>query len=195
MKPFIQGFKIESRDKQSVGVKLNDVDVEGEKIYFSFINPDRVSLVRSLVLCVIAFNIYTPGVLYVDGIFEQKFTKPMTEIQLPRHGIEELRIYIVGVNSFQASVSQQISLSSDIDESFTLTIGPLNPSEIEFLSVSYLILSVIDCGSCEGNPVLFEGNCSSMCPLGFGEKNGKCERILCSKGYVVKGGRCVPDCP
>ena len=78
----------------------------------------------------IVFNIYTPGVLYADGIIDQNYIKSTTEIDIPRHGISELRTYIVGINSFHSSVSQQISISSAIDETFTLTIGPLNSSEI-----------------------------------------------------------------
>ena len=114
---------------------------------------------------------------------------------IPIHGINELRTYIVGINSFQASVAQRISVSSAIDETFRLVIGPINRNEIDYVSVSYLILSIIDCGSCEGNPILFEGICKPVCPLGFREQNGKCVMIMCAEGFEVgPENKCVPEC-
>lgn len=63
---------------QSVGVKLDDTDVKDKKVFFSFANPNRASIVRSLTLCVIVFNVYTPGVLYADGIIDQNFVRSQT---------------------------------------------------------------------------------------------------------------------
>ena len=196
VKPFIQGFDIESTDKQTIGLKLEDSDVEGKKVHFSFSNPGRVSLVRSLSLCVIVFNIYTPGVLFADGIIDQNYVVSTSNIHIPRHGINELRTYIVGINSFHSSVAQTISISAAIDETFTLAIGPIDRHEIEFISVSYLILSVVDCGSCSGHYILYEGICRKDCPLGQRERNGKCVPIVCSEGYEVgPDGYCIPACP
>ena len=87
VKPFIQGFDLESQDKQSIGVKIEDVDINGTTVYFSFANPHRVSLVRSLKLSLIVFNIHTPGVLYADGIIDQNYVSSTTEVYIPRHGI------------------------------------------------------------------------------------------------------------
>ena len=56
VKPFIQSFDIESTDKQSVGIKLADADIEDKKIYFEFANPNRTSLVRSMIICVVLFS-------------------------------------------------------------------------------------------------------------------------------------------
>ena len=117
---------MESTDKQNIGIKLQDADIENKKVYFSFANPRRVSLVRSLTLSIIVFNIYTPGVLYADGIIDQNYVTSKLEIHIPRHGISELRTYIVGINSFHASAAQPISISSAIDETFTLLIGPID---------------------------------------------------------------------
>lgn len=176
-------------------MKLQNANVEEKKVYFSFANPKRVSLVRSLTLSIIVFNIYTPGVLYADGIIDQNFVTSKTEIHIPRHGISELRTYIVGINSFHASTSQPVSISSAIDETFTLVIGPIDRQEIDFVSVSYLILSIIDCGSCAGYPVLYKGICKLECPFGYVEKNGKCVPIDCSEGFELgPEGECVPEC-
>ena len=78
VKPFIQGFNLESADKQSLGVKLEDTDVEQKKVFFSFANPNRASIVRAMRLCVIIFNVYTPGVLYADGIIDQNYVTSKT---------------------------------------------------------------------------------------------------------------------
>lgn len=71
---------------------------------------------------------------------------------------------MVGINSFQTSAAQPISISAAIDETFRLIIGPIDRNEINFISVSYLILSIIDCGSCNGYPLLFDGICNVNCP-------------------------------
>ena len=74
-------------------------------------------------------------------------------------------------------------------------IGPINREEIDFVSVSYLILSIIDCGSCEGNPILFKGICKPVCPHGYTEKKGKCEEVKCAIGFEVgPDNTCVPEC-
>ena len=58
-----------------------------------------------------------------------------------------------------------------------------------------MILSIIDCGSCSGYPVLFKGICKLQCPIGYTERNGKCVPIVCSDGYEVgKSGICIPEC-
>ena len=61
-----------------MGVKLADTDAKNKKVSFSFANPNRASIVRSLTLCVIVFNVYTPGVLYADGIFDQNYVQSKT---------------------------------------------------------------------------------------------------------------------
>jgi hypothetical protein len=143
VKPFLQGFDMESQDQQTVGVRLHDSDIEEQSVHFTFLNPNRSSLVRSLSLTIILFNIYTPGILYADGIIDQNYVTSVTDIQIVRHGIVELRTYMVGINSFQSMAGQPLSISAAIDDTFTLKIGPLNRKEVEFISVSYLILSVI----------------------------------------------------
>ena len=61
------------------------------------------------------------------------------------------------------------------------------------MSVSYLILSIIECGNCEGYPYLYKGICQVICPLGFTEKNGECVKIECAPGFEVgREGKCVP---
>lgn len=75
-------------------------------------------------------------------------------------------------------------------------IGPINRKEVDFISVSYLILSVVDCGSCSGFPLLFEGLCKLECPQGTRERNGECVPIECVDGYILgPDGVCIPECP
>ena len=146
-------------------------------------------------ISIVVFNVYTPGVLYADGIIDQNFVVSRTEISIPKHGINELRTYIVGINSFDTSAAQPISISSAIDETFTLVIGPIDRNEIDFISVSYLILSIVDCGSCSGFPLLFDGLCRKTCPIGTYNKNGQCTPIDCSHGFELSSdGECIPIC-
>ena len=98
----------------------------GQTVYFTFSNIHRASILHSLSISVIVFNIYTPGILYADGIIDQNFVVSKTEVSIPKHGINELRTYIVGINSFETSAAQPLTISSAIDETFTLVIGPID---------------------------------------------------------------------
>ena len=141
------------------------------------------------------FNIYTPSILYADGVIDQNYVVSTLDLTIPRHGINELRTYIVGINSFQTSAAQPISIYSAISEKFSLVIGPIDRNEIDFVSVSYLILSVIDCGSCEGNPLLFDGLCQPTCPPGFKAWKGRCVPSRCQEGFTFNSNnQCVPIC-
>lgn len=173
-----------------------------QRIYFTFSTLERASIIHSLTISIIIFNIYTPGVLYADGIIDQNFVVSKTEITIPKHGINELRTYIVGINSFETSAAQPISIYAAIDETFRLVIGPIDRNEIDYISVSYLILSIVDCGSCAGYPLLFDGLCKSSCPENYREDNGRCIPIDptdpdagCPIGFVRNEfGECIPDC-
>ena len=84
-------------------------------VYFTFSTIERASIIHSLTLSIVVFNMYTPGILYADGIIDQNYVISTTQITIPRHGINELRTYIVGINSFQTSASKPISITSAID--------------------------------------------------------------------------------
>lgn len=98
----------------------------GKTVYFTFSSVERKSIIRSLSLSVIVFNIHTPGILYADGIIDQNYVVSTTKITIPTHGINELRTYIVGINCFDTSATSPLSISSAIDETFTLVIGPID---------------------------------------------------------------------
>lgn len=152
------------------------------------------SIVRSLTLSVVIFNVRTPGLLYADGTIEQNFVVSTTSVTIPRHGINELRTYIVGINTFDLSAAAPVSISSAIDETFTLVVGPIDRNQINFVSVSYLIFSVVDCGSCSGFPLLFEGLCIHTCPEGYNKIGGICIPQACTQGYEMVNGACLLKC-
>ena len=99
------------------------------------------------------------------------------------------------MDSFYLSIAQPVSLYSEINDKFSLTIGPLNDCEVDYISVSYLILSVIDCGYCTGYPYQYNDTCLQKCPLGTVLKNAHCIPIDCVQGYSQNIlGQCVPSC-
>ena len=194
-KSFLQAINLESPDKTQIGVKQQSSSIANRQIYFSFSSPVRTSLVRSLTISIIVFNIYTPSILYADGVIDQNYVVSTLDLTIPRHGINELRTYIVGINSFETSAAQPISIYSAISKKFSLVIGPIDRNEIDFVSVSYLILSVIDCGSCQGNPLLFDGLCQPTCPAGFKALKGRCVPIKCQEGFTLNANfECIPIC-
>ena len=74
----MQGISAESLNKQQIGLKHSSVNNIGQTLYFTFANIQRASIIRSLTISVIVFNIYTPGVLYADGIIDQNFVVSKT---------------------------------------------------------------------------------------------------------------------
>lgn len=117
------------------------------------------------------------------------------ELSIPRHGVNELRTYIVGLSGFEFSIAQNIAFSTEVNDKFSLIIGPLAECEVKFLAVSYLILSVVNCGYCAGYGYGYNGTCLPKCPTGTVHNSGVCLPIDCVKGYV-KGpdGTCIPEC-
>lgn len=86
----------------------------------------KSSIVRALTISIVLFNIYTPGVLYADGGIDQNYVVSTVDVTIPKHGISELRTYMVGINSFETSAAQPISIYSAISEKFSLVIGPID---------------------------------------------------------------------
>ncbi len=102
-KSFLQGINLHSTDKTQIGIKQESSSVSNKQIFFTFSSPLRTSIVRSLTISVIVFNVYTPSVLYADGVIDQNYVVSTLDLTIPRHGINELRTYIVGINSFQTT--------------------------------------------------------------------------------------------
>lgn len=182
IKSFLQGMNLYSPNKSKVGIKQQNAYISGKQIYFTFGSPVQANIIRSLTISIVVFNVNTPSILYADGTIDQNFVVSTTNVTIPRHGINELRTYIVGINSFETTATQPISITSAIDETFSLVIGPIDRTQIDFVSVSYLILSIVDCGSCEGNPLLFDGLCQPICPSGYKAVQGRCVPTQCQPG-------------
>jgi hypothetical protein len=100
VKSFIQGINVYSPNQGQLGIRQQSSSISSKQIFFTFSTPVRTSILRSLTISVIVFNIYTPSVLYADGIIDQNYVTSSLDITIPRHGINELRTYMVGINSF-----------------------------------------------------------------------------------------------
>lgn len=78
VKSFLQGVSLESRNKQSIGIKQNDYSVVGKTVYFTFASIQQSSIIHSLTISIIVFNVYTPGILYADGTIDQNYVVSKT---------------------------------------------------------------------------------------------------------------------
>jgi len=83
-------------------------------------------MIKYMSISVIVFDMNSPGVLFADGEISQNYIVSKMDLAIPRHGINELRTYIVGLNSFYFSIAQPVNVFSEISDKFSLTIGPLN---------------------------------------------------------------------
>lgn len=125
-KVFVQSFNVESVDKQFVGLYLKGTSITTKKITFDFLSPNNQSMIKYMSISVIVFDMNSPGVLFADGEISQNYIVSKMDLAIPRHGINELRTYIVGLNSFYFSIAQPVNVFSEISDKFSLTIGPLN---------------------------------------------------------------------
>lgn len=195
VKAFLKSLSVESLNKQFIGLFLKSASISTKKASFEYISPNNQSMIRFLSISVVVFDMNSPGILFADGEIGQNYVISKIDIAIPRHGVNELRTYMVGLNSFYFSIAQPINFFTEISGQFSLTIGPLQDCEVDYLAVSYLILSVIDCGYCTGYPNKYNGACIQKCPLGTVLKNTECIPINCVKGYVIdRLGQCVPEC-
>jgi hypothetical protein len=126
IKSFLQGINVVSGNNSQIGIKQESASVANRQVFFTYSSPLKFSVVRSLSITIIVFNIYTPGLLYADGTFDQNYVVSTLDVTIPRHGINELRTYIVGINSFETTAAKPISVYSSISEKFSLTIGPID---------------------------------------------------------------------
>lgn len=78
VKSFLQGVSLESRNKQSIGIKQNEYSVVGKTVYFTFASIQQSSIIHSLTISIIVFNVYTPGILYADGTIDQNYVVSKT---------------------------------------------------------------------------------------------------------------------
>ena len=63
-KSFVQGINVYSPTQGQIGVRQESSSISSKQIFFTFSSPLRTSIIRSLTISVIVFNIYTPSVLY-----------------------------------------------------------------------------------------------------------------------------------
>lgn len=195
-KTFIQSISMESVDKQFIGLQLKQSGITNKTLRLEFLSPNNQSRIRYLQVTVIIFDTNSPGVYFAEGEIAQNFLVSKLDIAIPRHGVNELRTYIVGISSFYFSIAQPINLLAEVNDKFSLVIGPLNGCEVDFVAVSYLILSVVDCGYCTGHPFSFNSTCLAQCPPGTVLKNSQCLPVDCVKGYILNSlSQCVPSCP
>lgn len=195
VKAFVKSLNVESVDKQFIGLFLKSISVSTKNVSFEYLSPNNQSIIKFLSISVVVFDMNSPGILFADGEIGQNYVVSKMNIAIPRHGVNELRTYMIGLNSFYFSIAQPINLFTEITDKFSLTIGPMKDCDIDYLAVSYLILSVVDCGYCTGYPYKYNGTCLQRCPLGTILKNKECIPINCVKGYVINRlGQCVPEC-
>ena len=77
-KQFIQGFSIESADKEHIGLKHYGTAISKGKVMFSFLNHNKYSIIHSISLSIVIFKLNTPGILYADGTIAQNYVSSKT---------------------------------------------------------------------------------------------------------------------
>ena len=157
IKAFISSIDLVSTG-ESVGVQLEREDQIDNSLIFYFSSFKNTS-VRFLKISIIIFQSNSPGLLYSQGFIEQNFLTTIVEVDIPEHGINNLRSYIVGPISFQLLTEEQASFTADFSDEFRLVFGSESKNEIRYLAVNYLIFSVIECGSCTHFPFPYDGVC------------------------------------
>ena len=87
-------------------------------------STNGTTLVHDIMINVVIFDSNNPAFRYSEGQISQNYLYSKTKIQIPKQGIEEVRTYIVGIASFEVSVTSFISIFSRMDDEFFLEVGP-----------------------------------------------------------------------
>lgn len=74
------------------------------------------------------FDRYNPSFRYAEGDISQSYLHTKLILDIPSSGIEEMRTYIIGLNSFEVSTNSPISIYSKLNRVFAIEIGPLKPN-------------------------------------------------------------------
>ena len=81
-------------------------------------------MVHHIIVDVVIFNSNNPSFRYSEGVISQNYLYSKTKIEIPNEGIEELRTYMVGIASFEVSVTSFISIFTSMNKHFFLEVGP-----------------------------------------------------------------------
>jgi hypothetical protein len=87
IKSFLQGANLVGQNSGKIGIKSQNLYRSGKQILLTLVTPSISSIVKSLTISVVLFNINTPSVLYADGSIDQNFVVSTTNVTIPRHGI------------------------------------------------------------------------------------------------------------
>lgn len=191
IRPYISGLDVNVLPNGVLKLSYEKLDRKADgsaDLWFS----SSSCYVNKLVLTVVIFDPTPPGVLYLDGLLEQNSISSQTTIEISKNGMEELRIYFVGLTEFSIKKSSALWISVSMDSLFRLVV---DAKDVDFVGVSYLILSFVECGTCDGYPYIHNDVCSKNCPLGTQNQGGYCIPINCGAGYVKDSqGNCIPAC-
>lgn len=194
-KIFISGIDIGCTDN-IIKLNLERTDVTSKGIDIVYSTRGSSTQIKLLALTLIIFDGLNPAFRFAEGVISQTYLQSAYATQLSPQGVSELRTYMIGITSFEVNSDSMISLNSQIDNSFSLSLGPSAADcKVNYISVSYLIISVFtDCGACLPYIINFNGKCVASCPIGYYVSNGKCVAKTCKAGYYLLNGDCT-KCP
>ena len=108
VRPFISGIDANTLPNGALKLVYERYDFLSNDGSINFIFSSNGCLINSPLMNVIIFDPTTPGVLYLDGLLEQNSLQSVTEISIAKNGMEELRIYFMGLTEFSIRRSSQI---------------------------------------------------------------------------------------
>lgn len=66
---------------------------------------------------------------------------------------------------------------------------------METLSISFIIMAFVECGTCEGYPYRYNSQCLGSCPASTTNMGGYCVPNNCGIGFIRRADQmCVPVC-
>lgn len=190
---FLQEFSGSTTDDH-IGFILSSPSITGRVVNYQFSKNSTVKITK-LTLTLVIFNAMAPTLRFEDGIVTQTYLNSLIEVTLPNKVFGEIRSFLAGFSSFSVQSNSSLSLVSIVNDSYIMQIGPNSKDcTINYLSVSYLIISFSQCGFCDGNYFIYQGNCVEKCPTGTKANGFNCDPIVCAKDEILVGDNCVKKC-
>lgn len=188
----MNGFAVSSNSAQ---ISVSPINLQGTKLSVK-ITVGASTTISKIWLSWLAFSPSTASFgSYGGQVSQNKYSGSISSDV--SSSLYQNTYTLYGLNLVSVTSSQSLQFTSDIDNSFVLTISA--SSQIDSFALIYVAFGVLPskvCSNCGQGLVASGADCVSGCPAGtysFGYKDGGVACRTCSSklGLMLASGRCV----
>lgn len=193
-RPFLAGFTL-TQTSNIVSIALAGADMTVTTMTVNVLSNSAPSAVT---ISYILFSPPTANFASYGGVIEHEQLPSAVSMSVHKE-LSTLSNFIYGLNSFAMGANQRISLSSNVDNQFVLTISPGQiTTRVSLLYIIFGVRNSFVCSNCANKLSDLFGNCQAMCGPGeatftYSDGSVGCVRCPDAANLVVSqdGRNCV----